>query len=97
MRESDPERKRLIERMFDAAMKEKFSQLARKYNSELVFKVWAELETARCNGVEPYCSKWGWNPEMTMMEALDCLDSYCDSIEAMIQDRQEEEKEQKES
>jgi hypothetical protein len=30
------------------------------------------------------------------MEALDCLDRYCDSIEAMIQEGMEKEKEKKE-
>ena len=91
------ERERLTERMFQAALKEKFSQLARKYDSELVFKVWAEVEIAKCERVEPYFSKWGWNPKMTIMEALDSLDGYCDSIEAMIRERQEKDKKQEES
>lgn len=97
MLEPSPERRRLIERMFDAALKEKFAQLARKYDSEVVFKVWAEMEIARCNRAEPSLGNCGWNPEMTIMEALDCLDRYCDSIEAMVHERQEEQKKQKES
>ena len=95
MLQPSPERRRLIERMFDAALKEKFAQLARKYDSQVVFKVWAETEVARCNRVEPCSGNCGWNPEMTIMGALDCLDRYCESIEAMVHERQEEQKKQK--
>ena len=91
---NDLQKDKLIEKMFDAALKEKFSQLGRKYKWELVLKVWAEI--ARCQGSKPYFNKGGWKPEMTIMEALDCLDRYCDSIEAMIQEGMEKEKEKKE-
>jgi hypothetical protein len=56
-----------------------------------------EMEIARRDRVEPYLGNCGWNPEMTIMEALDCLDRYCDSNEAMVHGRQEEQKKQKES
>ena len=91
---NDLQKDKLIEKMFDAALKEKFSQLGRKYKWELVLKVWAKI--ARCQGSKPYFKKGVWKPEMTIMEALDCLDRYCDSIEAMIQEGMKKEKEKKE-
>ena len=72
--ENDLQRDKLIEKMFDAALKEKFSQLGRKYKWELVLKVWAEI--ARCQGSKPYFNKGVWKLEMTIMEALDSLDAY---------------------
>jgi hypothetical protein len=74
--------------MFDAALKEKNSQLARKYGHNLVFEFWAKV--AKSGGVKIYFSKWQWKPEMTIGQALDCLDDYYESIEEMIRDRQEE-------
>ena len=79
---NDLQKDKLIEKMFDAALKEKFSQLGRKYKWEPVLKVWAEI--ARWQGSRSYFNKEVWKPEMTIMEALDCLDRCCDSIEAMI-------------
>ena len=93
--ENDPQRERLMEKMFEAALKEKFSQLGRKYNWELVFKIWAEI--ASCEGVKFYFKKWVWKPQMTITEALGCLDRYCDSIEAMIRERVKKEEGEKSS
>jgi len=82
------ERERLIDKMFDAALKEKISQMARKYDHNLVLKFWTQI--AKSGGVKTYFSKWEWKPEMTIGEALDHLDGYCHWIEARIQEHQEE-------
>ena len=70
-----------------AALDHKISQRARKYTDELVFKIWEEMKTG--GGDQAYLSVCGWKPEMTLMEALECLDDYCDFIEAMIRKHQE--------
>ncbi len=81
---------RLIERVFNVALKETFSQFYRKFDQQIVFEVWAEIMTKR--GFDDYFNKWRWKPQMTIMEAVDSLDWYRDSIEVMIQQRQEEKK-----
>jgi len=80
------ERERLIDKMFDAALKERFSQLKRKYDPDLVFNVWTQI--VKSGGVKVYFNKWMWRPKTTIQQALDCLDAYCNSIEALIQQRQ---------
>ncbi|MGD0624339.1 MAG: hypothetical protein ABSB32_06420 [Thermodesulfobacteriota bacterium] len=86
--EPGSDREQIVEKMFDAGLKEKFSQLARKYDHNLVFEFWTQI--VKSGGAKNYFSKWEWKPETTIGQALDCLDGYCDSIEAMIRDRQEE-------
>ena len=86
--EPSSDKERIIEKMFDAALKEKTSQMARKYDHNLVFEFWTQI--VKSGGFKNNFSKWEWGPEMTIGQALDCLDGYCDSIEAMIRDRQEE-------
>ena len=39
----------------------------------------------------------GWKSEMTQVQALECLDEYCDFIETMIPKNQEKGKENRES
>lgn len=85
-----PERKRVIERIFHAALKEKFAQFARKYDPQVVFKVWAEVMAYPID--RGYFSKWEWKPWMTITEALECLDGCCDSIETLIQGRLKKER-----
>jgi len=82
-----PERDKLIEEMFQAAMKEKFSQFARKYDPKIVFEIWTETVGRR--GMNRYFQKCGWKPEMTIQEALDGLDHCCELIEALIRERVE--------
>jgi len=76
---------KLIEEMFQAALKEKFSQFARKYDPQIVFEVWTEIMGKEGNSF--YFQKCGWIAEMTIQKALDGLDGCCDSIEASIQER----------
>ncbi len=79
------DRQRVIQKMFDAALKKKISQMARKYDHNLVFEFWTHI--VKNAGAKNHFSKWEWKPEMTIGQALDCLDDYCDSIEGMIRDR----------
>jgi hypothetical protein len=73
--------------IFRAVLDHKISQLAGKYTGELVFKIWEEIKTG--GGDQVYLSVCGWKSEMTLMEALECLEDYCDFIEAMIRKHQE--------
>jgi len=78
-------RKDLLDKMFDAAVKEKFSQLTREYDSRLVLEVWTQI--VKGGGVKKYFRKGEWKPEMTIEQALSLLDEYCSSIESLIQKR----------
>jgi hypothetical protein len=78
-------RKDLLDKMFDAGIKEKFSQLAREYNCELVLEVWTQI--IKGGGVKKYFRKGEWKPEMTIEQALSLLDEYYSSIESLIQKR----------
>jgi hypothetical protein len=79
------EKNRIIERMFNAAIKEKMGQLARKYSQKSVVEVWAEM--VRNHEIEIHLGKWRLNPEMTINEALGHLDGFCNSIETIIRNR----------
>ncbi len=83
--EFTPERGRLVEKMFDAALKEKINQLARKGDSGLVFDLWTRMAKTGC--IKPYFCKWRWKPNMTISEAIDCLDDYCNGLETLLQKR----------
>ena len=85
--EFTPERGRLVEKIFDAALKEKINQLARKYNPSLVLKLWRRLAKHGC--VKPYFCKWRWKPDLTISEAIDCLDDYFTGLEALLRKHQE--------
>jgi len=80
------ERSRLLQKMFDAALKEKMNQLARKYDYGLVFELWTRIATAGC--IKPYFCNWRWKPNMTITEAIDCLDDYCNGLETLLQKRE---------
>ena len=62
--EFTPERDRLVKKMFDAALKEKMNQLARKYDPGLVFELWTRMAQTGC--IEPYFCKGKWKPNMTL-------------------------------
>ncbi len=78
----DNPRKKIIDKMFEAGLKEKFSQLIRKYDPKLVFEIWTQV--MRGGGVQGRFPKKEWDQKMTIKEALDCLDDYCKSIESLI-------------
>ena len=85
--EFTPVRGRVVEKMFDAAMKEKMNQLARKYDPSLVFELWTRIAKNGC--IKPYFCKWRWKPDMTISEAIDCLDDYWSGLENLLQMRLE--------
>jgi hypothetical protein len=78
-------RKDLMNKMFDAALKERFSQLGRKYDWDLVLEIWAHI--IRNGGVKACLGKEEWASNMTLEQALDLLDEYCQAIESLIQER----------
>ncbi len=84
--EFTPERGRLLEKMFDAALKEKMNQLARKYGHGPVFELWTRMAKTGC--IKSYFCKWRWKPNMTVTEAIDCLDDYCGRLQAQLHNRQ---------
>ncbi len=84
--ELTPERDRVVKKMFDAALKEKMNQLARKYDYGLIFELWTRLAKTGC--VKSYFCKWRWNPNMTIREGMDCLDDYFTGLETLLQKRQ---------
>jgi hypothetical protein len=84
--ELNGKRDRIIKKMFDAALKEKMNQLARKYNHDLVFELWARIE--KFSHLKTYFGKWRWKPGMTIMEAMECLDDYCVGLETQLQERE---------
>jgi hypothetical protein len=80
--ESNSQRILLIEKIYDAALKFKLSQLAREYDPNLVFELWTQF--ARTDGVKTCFSKRGWNPDMTITEALDRLDDFGLALEDLL-------------
>ena len=77
--------KKLMEKMSEATFKERFSEMARRYGRKLVFHTWAQV--VRNGGIKEYLSQCEWNSHVKIIDALDYMDDYCDSVEAMIQDR----------
>lgn len=71
-------RKRIVDKMFQAAMREKLSKLARKYDSGILLKVWARLSNGQ--GTEARFRD-EWNEKMTIEQALDALEKYCNLVE----------------
>lgn len=84
----DYSRNKIIDKMFEAALKEKFSQLAREYDPGLVFEIWAQA--LRGGGIQGRFPKKEWERSMRIEQALDCLDEYCSMIESLILKSQED-------
>jgi hypothetical protein len=82
--------KKIIEKMVEAAMKEKLRQLARKYDQKFVFDIWVEM--TKKGGSKPYARRLTWKPELTIAQALGCLDNYCTSLEMQIRGKHSGEK-----
>jgi len=75
-------RKKVIAKMFDAALKERLSQLASKYDPELLFEIWTRI--VKAGGVMVCLGNGEWNQKMTIEQVLDCLDEDCIQIESLI-------------
>jgi hypothetical protein len=81
--EKDMERERLISKMFDAALKEKFSRFYRKYDPQTVFEAW--LRMLKHEGVRIYFARWAWTGNTTIDQALAQMDDYLAFIESSLQ------------
>jgi len=81
--EKNIERERLISKMFDAALKEKFSHFYRKYDPQSVFEAW--LRIVKHEGVRIYFARWAWTRNTTIDQALDQMDDYLAFIESSLQ------------
>ena len=79
----------LVEKLFAQALKMKISQLARKYDPNLVFELWTQI--VKIDGIKSCSRKWIWKSDLTVMEAVDCLDDYCSGLDASLRKRQAEE------
>jgi hypothetical protein len=84
--EATKERMQLVENLFDQALKRKLSQLARNFNPNLVFDLWTQI--VKTDGIKTCLRKWIGKPDLTITEALDCLDDYCFGLEALLRQRQ---------
>lgn len=80
--EKDMERERIISKMFDAALKEKFSKLYRKYDPQLVTKLW--WRSIKDDAIKIYFAEGAWTRNMTLDQALDQMDEYLDFIESSL-------------
>ena len=80
---SDRAENKLIESMFEALLKQRFSQFAKKYGQESVVQTWATV--VRSGGIKAFLNNREWNSHTKIIDALDCLDDYCDSVEPVIQ------------
>jgi hypothetical protein len=80
---NDRAENKLIESMFEGLLKQRFSQFAKKYGHESVVQTWAAV--VRSGGIKAFLTDREWNSHTKIIEALDCLDDYCDSVEPVIQ------------
>ena len=80
--EKNIERERMISKMFDAALKEKFSHFYRKYDPQSVFEAW--LRIVKQEGVRIYFARWAWTRNTTIDQALDQMDDYLAFIESSL-------------
>lgn len=70
-------RKSLVEMMFEAVLKQRFSQFAKKYGRGPVVHTWAEI--VKGGGINAFLSEREWDSHSKIIDILDCLDEYCDS------------------
>lgn len=83
--EATQEKMLLVERLFDQALKMKISQLARKYDPNLVVELWIQI--AKNGGGKDYFNKWKWKPDMTLAQAFSSLDDYLNGLQELLQKR----------
>jgi hypothetical protein len=88
--ENNAATKSLLIKMAEATLKQRFSQFARRYNQEIVGRTWAEI--AKSGGIKLYLSRRHWDTPTKIADALDSLEAYCDSIEAVIRDQDKRKK-----
>jgi hypothetical protein len=71
----------LIDKMFAAALKEMFSQLAKKYDRDRVFHLWVNFVKKE---IRPIPADLQWHRGMTLAEALKSLETYFQAIEESL-------------
>ena len=71
----------LIRKMFEAAVKELFAQLAKKYDHDLVFNTWVNFIKKE---FQPFPLELEWKGGMTLAEALGSLETRFRAIEEYI-------------
>ena len=76
---------RLLTKMAEATLKQRFCQFARIYDRDLVVRTWGEI--AKNGGIKLHLSRRHWDDPIKIADALDHLDAYCDSIEAVLRDQ----------
>lgn len=75
--------------LVEATLDQKLSRLARKYSDEIIVQTLHEI---RMNGEEDeFLRTCGWKAEMSLTEALGCLQEYCEFVEMMIRKHLEKE------
>ncbi len=67
-------RMKLVETLFDQALKRKLSQWARGYAPTPVFKLW--IQKLKKMGGREYFKGWKWTPDMTVRETIRSLEDY---------------------
>ena len=77
--------KRLLTKMAEATLMQRFCQFARAYDRKLVLRTWREI--AKDGGIKLYLNRRHWDDPIRIAEALDRLDAYCDSIETVLRDQ----------
>jgi hypothetical protein len=80
---NDEARQRMVEMMFTALLNRRFSQFTKKYGHGPVIRTWEEK--IKAGGIGTFLSEREWNSHTKIIDILDCLDDYCDSVESMIQ------------
>lgn len=76
--------------LVEVTLDQKLWHLARHYSHDVIVQTLHEI---RMNGEEDeFLRTCGWKPEMTLTDALGCLQEYCDFLERMIREHLEKEK-----
>ncbi len=81
---ADIERAQIFDKMCEAALKEKFSRLAGKYDPDLILKIWAKDKQNK--GLRIYFGKLEWWQDKTIGQVLDRLDDYFTCLENLIRE-----------
>jgi hypothetical protein len=84
--EAAKDRMQLVEKIFDQALKEKLSKLARTYDPDLVSQLWTQI--AKNGEGKEYFSRWKRKPEMTVAETMSSLDDHLNWLQELLQKRQ---------
>ncbi len=79
----DDRQEKIFSKMANTAVKEKYSQLYRKYDHKVVLKAWAATVKDVRQSVHD-----NWSPRMTIQQALDSLDDLFDPVESLIEGKE---------